>query len=64
LVLLDVDMVLHPQFLADHIDFARRGYYNQGVRIQLDEGATRRLLDPASPLPGPTAPGLGITRRS
>ncbi len=41
-VLLDGDMVVHPHFLADHIDLARRGYYSQGVRIQLDEGATRR----------------------
>jgi glycosyltransferase involved in cell wall biosynthesis len=62
-VLLDGDMVVHPQFLVDHFGLARRGYYSQGVRIQLDEGATRRLLDPASPLPGPTAAGLGVRRR-
>jgi GT2 family glycosyltransferase len=63
-VLLDGDMVVHPQFVADHIGLARRGYYSQGVRIQLDDGATRRLLDPAAPLPGPMAAGLGIARRS
>lgn len=63
-VLLDGDMVVHPHFLADHVDLARRGYYSQGVRIQLDERATNRLLDPAAPLPGPWAAGLGITRRS
>jgi glycosyltransferase involved in cell wall biosynthesis len=63
-VLLDGDMVVHPHFLADHVDLARRGYFSQGVRIQLDERATNRLLDPAAPLPGPTAAGLGITRRS
>ena len=63
-VLLDGDMVVHPQFLADHVGLARRGYFSQGVRIQLDERATNRLLDPAAPLPGPTAAGLGITRRS
>lgn len=62
-VLLDGDMIVHPHFLADHIDLARRGYYSQGVRIQLDERATRRLLDPAAPLPGPTAAGLGVSRR-
>jgi glycosyltransferase involved in cell wall biosynthesis len=62
-VLLDGDMVVHPQFLADHIGLARRGYYSQGVRIRLDAGATRRLLDPAAPLPGPLAPGLGAMRR-
>lgn len=63
-VLLDGDMVVHPHFLADHVDLARRGYHSQGVRIQLDERATNRLLDPAAPLPGPWAAGLGITRRS
>jgi glycosyltransferase involved in cell wall biosynthesis len=62
-VLLDGDMVVHPQFLADHLGLARRGCYSQGVRIQLDESATRRLLDPAAPLPGPLAAGLGTTRR-
>lgn len=63
-VLLDGDMVVHPQFLADHMDLARPGYFSQGVRIQLDDGATRRLLDPAEPLPGPMAAGLGVARRS
>ena len=63
-VLLDGDMVVHPQFVADHVGLARRGYYSQGVRIQLDDHATHRLLDPAAPLPGPTAAGLGVARRS
>jgi GT2 family glycosyltransferase len=62
-VLLDGDMVVDPHFLADHIGLARRGYYCQGVRIQLDERATSRLLDRAAPLPGPTAAGLGVSRR-
>jgi glycosyltransferase involved in cell wall biosynthesis len=62
-VLLDGDMVVHPLFVADHVELARRGHYSQGVRIQLDDRATRRLLDPASPLPGPLAAGLGGLRR-
>ena len=39
-VLLDGDMVVHPQFLADHRASARPGYWTQGVRIRLDAGAT------------------------
>lgn len=62
-VLLDGDMVVAPQFIADHIELARRGYYSQGVRILLDDDATRRLLDPAAPLPGPLAAGLGLAGR-
>ena len=64
LVLIDGDMVLHPRFIADHLCLARRGYFSQGVRIRLDAAATRRLMDPASPPPGPFAPGLGFARRS
>jgi glycosyltransferase involved in cell wall biosynthesis len=64
LVLLDGDMVVHPEFLADHLALARRGYYSQGVRILLDAAATARLLQPGSPLPGTLSPGLGGVRRS
>jgi glycosyltransferase involved in cell wall biosynthesis len=63
-VLLDGDMVVHPDFLADHLALARRGYFSQGVRILLDPHATRRMLDGAAPLPGPSSPGLGIVRRA
>jgi glycosyltransferase involved in cell wall biosynthesis len=62
-VLLDGDMVPHPGFLADHRMLARRGRYSQGVRIMLDDGATRRLLEPGSALPRPWSPGLGSVRR-
>jgi glycosyltransferase involved in cell wall biosynthesis len=63
-VLLDGDMVVHPEFLADHLALARGGYYSQGVRILLDAAATARLLQPGSSLPGPLSPGLGGIRRS
>ncbi len=62
-VLLDGDMVVHPQFLADHVALARRGFYSQGVRILLDERATQSVLRDATRLPGVLAPGLGATRR-
>jgi glycosyltransferase involved in cell wall biosynthesis len=62
-VLLDGDMVPHPGFIADHCALARRGRYSQGVRIVLDDGATRQLLEPGSELPRPWSPGLGGVRR-
>ena len=63
-VLLDGDMVVHPAFLAEHLALARPGRYSQGVRILLDDGATRRLLQPGSAAPGPLSPGLGRARRA
>jgi glycosyltransferase involved in cell wall biosynthesis len=63
-VLLDGDMVPHPDFIADHVEFARGGRYSQGVRIMLDAGATQRLLAPHAVPPGPLAPGLGLVRRA
>ena len=43
-VFVDGDMVMHPLFIADHREFARRGAFTQGVRIPLDAGETARLL--------------------
>lgn len=51
-VLIDGDMLLHPEFVADHVAFARPGHYSQGVRIPLDVGATRRHLESHPGLPG------------
>lgn len=63
-VLLDGDMVVHPEFLADHLALARPGYFSQGVRIRLDARATQRMLDDPGRLPGLLAPGLGAARRA
>jgi glycosyltransferase involved in cell wall biosynthesis len=62
-VLLDGDMVPHPRLIADHCALVRPGHYSQGVRILLDDDATRRLLVPGSALPRPWSPGLGRLRR-
>jgi glycosyltransferase involved in cell wall biosynthesis len=64
IVLLDGDMMVHPDFLADHLALASPGYFSQGVRILLDGPATRRVLDGAATLPGPLSPGLGFVRRA
>jgi len=63
-VLLDGDMIAHPEFVADHVDLARTGHFSQGVRVLLDEAATQRLLDPRGRLPGLFSPGLGFARRA
>jgi glycosyltransferase involved in cell wall biosynthesis len=63
LVLLDGDMVVHPGFLADHLELARRGRWTQGVRILLDADATRRVVADAAARPRPWWPGLGLARR-
>jgi glycosyltransferase involved in cell wall biosynthesis len=57
-LLVDGDMLLDPRFVADHVALARAGHYSQGVRIPLDDGATRRQLALPAELPGPLAPGL------
>lgn len=64
LVMLDGDMVLHPEFLSDHRALARRGYWTQGVRILLDDAATQRLLADGADFLRPWSRGLGLVRRS
>jgi glycosyltransferase involved in cell wall biosynthesis len=43
-IMLDGDMVLHPEFVASHVTFARPGWYVQAGRVLLREPITRRLL--------------------
>lgn len=62
LLLVDGDMVLHTDFVADHLRAAAPGTWQQGTRIELDAAATARLLT-SSELPRAWSPGLGIRRR-
>lgn len=62
LVLVDGDMLLHPEFIADHRWAARRGCYTQGTRVLLDDSATRQALA-SGELPRFTGAGLGGRRR-
>jgi glycosyltransferase involved in cell wall biosynthesis len=64
LVFVDGDMVLHPEFVADHARIARRGWFTQGVRVLADPELTRRLIRAAGTVPGPFTPGLGGLRRA
>jgi glycosyltransferase involved in cell wall biosynthesis len=60
----DGDMLLHPQFVADHLRLARRGFYTQGVRVHADAKRTAALIaTPATP-PRFWTPGLGGLRRA
>jgi glycosyltransferase involved in cell wall biosynthesis len=49
LIVLDGDMVLHPEFVADHAAAARPGRWVQGVRPRLSQAATRALLEGGTP---------------
>lgn len=44
-VFLDGDMVPGPDFVADHLAFARRGCFAQGSRVLLPEARTLELLE-------------------
>jgi glycosyltransferase involved in cell wall biosynthesis len=44
LVFIDGDMLLHPQFIADHRRCARPGAFTQGMRIPLDAATTEQVL--------------------
>jgi glycosyltransferase involved in cell wall biosynthesis len=43
-IMLDGDMVLHPEFMASHLAFAKPGSYVQAGRVLLREALTRRVL--------------------
>jgi glycosyltransferase involved in cell wall biosynthesis len=48
-IVLDGDMVLHPEFVADHAAAARPGRWVQGVRPRLSPSTTRAMLDGGAP---------------
>jgi glycosyltransferase involved in cell wall biosynthesis len=58
-IMLDGDMVLHPEFIASHAAFARRGSYVQAGRVLLRETATRRLFQSRTVRVGPFSRGIG-----
>ena len=46
-LLLDGDMLAHPMFVADHLRWAERGSFVQGMRVLTDERGRDRLLSGA-----------------
>jgi glycosyltransferase involved in cell wall biosynthesis len=64
MVFIDGDMLLHPEFIADHVRVARQGCFTQGIRANADARLTRRLLDDPSMSVGPATRGLGALRRA
>lgn len=45
IIQIDGDIVVHPDFVADHIRFARRGSYVTGSRVVLTEDYTQHVFD-------------------
>jgi glycosyltransferase involved in cell wall biosynthesis len=64
MVFIDGDMLLHPEFIADHVRAARQGRFTQGVRANADASLTRRLLDDPTMAVGPATRGVGALRRA
>ena len=45
IVLVDGDMILHPEFINDHINNAQPSYFVQGSRVLLTQDKTKQALD-------------------
>jgi glycosyltransferase involved in cell wall biosynthesis len=45
LVLIDGDIILHPNFVKDHLDCAEPGYFIQGTRVLITKKGTIKILD-------------------
>ncbi|MDH2997493.1 glycosyl transferase [Pasteurellaceae bacterium LFhippo2] len=45
IVIIDGDMVMHPEFIADHKKAAKKGLFVQGSRVVLTEEKTAKLLE-------------------
>jgi glycosyltransferase involved in cell wall biosynthesis len=56
-ILVDGDMILHRDFVADHMDFALRGHSLQGGRLNASPEETKRLLDGGRARFSPLMPG-------
>ena len=57
LVFLDGDLVLHPEFVADHLRSIRPGIHLQGGRLNASPAESQRLLDGGRPRFSPLMDG-------
>ncbi len=48
-ICIDGDMVLHPDFVADHLALAEPGSFLQGGRLQATPAYTQKLIEGARP---------------
>ncbi|WP_246149917.1 glycosyltransferase family 2 protein [Arenimonas fontis] len=64
LLLIDGDMVLHPDFVADHLAFATPGCFVQGSRVLTGPTTGARLLADPELRPSPWLPGLDRRRNA
>lgn len=64
LVFIDGDMLLHPEFIADHARMARPGSYTQGIRVLADARLTTTLINNPATMPTPFTRGAGFLRRA
>jgi glycosyltransferase involved in cell wall biosynthesis len=53
IVLLDGDMMVHPDFIADHLMLAEPGYFLQGGRLKASHAESQRLLAGGRPVYAP-----------
>lgn len=44
IILIDGDVILHPNFVKDHIDNAEEGFFIQGSRVLLNKNQTKKAL--------------------
>ncbi len=59
LIFSDHDVILHPEFLADHRAFAQKGFFLQGKRVFLTEQLTQKVLTAGAFVPPPPyLPGI------
>ena len=57
IVLVDGDLLLHPDFIGDHASLALPGHALQGTRLNASEKETARLLADGKPRFSPLMPG-------
>ena len=58
IILIDGDIIIEQNFIADHIEAARKGYFIQGSRVLLSNTSTRRALQKKKICPCFTTPGV------
>lgn len=58
-IVVDGDVLLHPEFVADHARAAEKGFFVQGSRVLLDEAETNRALREPGYWPSFFAAGVG-----